>query len=174
MKIEGLGRAHSFIQRVNNAWQRFSSSRAIAYLFLAVVYLLPNPALARWKLIWQVEFDTLCFSTAGSWHDLWRALSTGAELTPPSYFYLTHLILRAAGAGPVALRIPALAVFGLCCVCLYEIVRLIMGWQWAIVSMLLPLATPALCYATEARGYGLELGFATFSLLMWMFASAGG
>jgi hypothetical protein len=39
--------------------------------------------------------------------------------------------------------------------------------------MLLLLDTPALYYATEARGYGLELGFITFSLLMWMWATDG-
>jgi len=173
VKIEGPRLIRTFVQRMRSAWMRFSDSRALVYVSFAIVYLIPNLALARWKLIWQDEFYTLYLSTTRSWHALWSALSTGADQNPPSFFYITHLVFRAAGAGPITLRIPALAGFGLCCICLYEIVRLIMGRQWAVVAILLPLGTPALYYATEARGYGLELGFATFSLLMWMLASDG-
>lgn len=173
VKTEGHRLARSSIRLANSAWLHFSSSRAAVYIFFAAVYLTSNIALARRKLIWKDEFDTLYFSTTRNWHILWSALSTGADQTPPSFFYLTHLILRGAGAGPVTLRIPALTGFGLCCLCLFEIARRMVGREWAVVAMLLPLATPALYYATEARSYGLELGLTTFALLMWLLASAG-
>ena len=129
--------------------------------------------LARNKLIWDDEFFTLYLSKTASWSVLWSALSTGADQHPPSFYYLTHLILNLAGTTHLTLRLTALFGFGLSCLCLYEIARELMGPRWGIPAMLLPLTTPALYYATEARGYGLELGFVTFSLLMWILATEG-
>jgi Dolichyl-phosphate-mannose-protein mannosyltransferase len=165
--------ARSLSSRLSSAWAYCAESRAIAYAFFMVVYVIPNIALARHKLLWDDEFFTLYLSKTASWNDLWRALSTGADQHPPSFYYLTHLILKVAGPSHLTLRFTALFGFGLCCLCLYEIARQMMGPRWGVPAMLLPLTTPALYYATEARGYGLELGLITFSLLMWMFAAEG-
>jgi hypothetical protein len=169
----GLLPARSLSSRLSSAWAYCTDSRAIAYIFFMVVYVIPNIVLARHKLMWDDEFFTLYLSKTASWNDLWRALSTGADQHPPSFYYLTHLILRAAGPSHLTLRFTALFGFGLCCLSLYEIARQMMGPRWGVPAMLLPLTTPTLYYATEARGYGLELGLLTFSLLMWMFAAEG-
>jgi hypothetical protein len=161
------------LRLLNTGWSRCADSRAIAYAFFAVVFIIPNIWLARHKLLWDDEFFTLYLSKTASWSDLWRALSTGADQHPPSFYYLTHLILKVTGSTHLTLRLTALFGFGLSCLCLYEIARHIMGRQWGVPAMLLLLTTPALYYATEARGYGLELGFITFSLLMWVLAAEG-
>jgi hypothetical protein len=163
----------SFLRFLNTAWLRCTDSRAIVYIFFAVAYIIPNVVLARQKLIWDDEFFTLYLSKTASWSDLWRALNTGADQHPPSFYYLTHLIFTVAGTSHLTFRLTALMGFGLSCVCLYEIARHVMGRRWAVPALLLPLTTPTLYYATEARGYGLELGFTTFSLLMWIFATEG-
>ncbi|HEY2645691.1 MAG TPA: glycosyltransferase family 39 protein [Candidatus Acidoferrales bacterium] len=159
--------------RLDRDWSSWTESRAIVYLVFAAAYIVPNVMLAHQKLLWDDEFFTLYLSKTASWSDLWRALSTGADQHPPSFYYLTHLIMKYAGTTNVMLRSTALFGFALACVCLYEIAREIVGHRWGAPAILLPLATPALYYATEARGYGLELGFITFSLLMWMWASDG-
>jgi len=158
----------SLLRLMNTGWSRCANSRVIAYVFFAIAYIIPSVVLARHKLVWVDEFFTLYLSKTASWSDLWRALSTGADQHPPSFYYLTHLILKVAGTSHITLRLTALFGFGLCCLCLYEIARQLVGRQWGVPAMLLPLTTPALYYATEARGYGLELGFITFSLLMWI------
>jgi hypothetical protein len=165
--------ARSLSSRLSSAWASCADSRAIAYVFFMVVYVIPNIVLARNKLIWDDEFFTLYLSKTASWSVLWRALSTGADQHPPSFYYLTHLILNFVGTTHLTLRLTALFGFGLSCLCLYEIARELMGPRWGVPAMLLPLTTPALYYATEARGYGLELGFVTFSLLMWILATEG-
>lgn len=159
--------------RLNRDWSFWADSRAAAYLLFAVVYVVPSVMLARQKLMWDDEFFTLYLSKTKNWADLWRALSTGADQHPPTFYYLTHLIFKVAGTSHALLRLPAIVGFALCSFCLYEIAREIMGRRWAVAAMLVPLATPSVYYATEARGYGLELGFITCSLLMWFWAAEG-
>jgi len=166
-------RIPSFFGLPNWAWSRYAESRSIAYVFFAAVYIIPNVMLARQKLIWDDEFFTLYLSKIPTWNELWRALSTGADQHPPTFYYLTHLIFRFAGTSHLTLRSTALVGFGLCCLCLYEIARRLIGPRWAVPAMLAPMTTSALYYATEGRGYGLELGFVTLSLLMWIFALEG-
>lgn len=168
-----LRTAASLWDRLIGGWSRFADSRALAYLFFAVAYIVPNVVLARHKLIWDDEFFTLYLSRIPNWTELWRALSTGADQHPPSFYYLTHLIFNIAGTTHVTLRLTALVGFGLSCICLFEIARQMIGTKWGVPAMLLPLTTPALYYASEARGYGLELGFVSFSLLTWILAAEG-
>jgi hypothetical protein len=152
-------------------WSRWAESRSVAYVFFAALYIAPNVWLARRKLIWDDEFFTLYLGKTTGWNDLWQALSTGADQHPPAFYYLTHLVFRLAGASHLTLRASALVGFGLCCVCLYEIARRLIGPRWAVPALLLPLTSPVLYYATEARGYGLELGLVTCALLMWVLAA---
>jgi hypothetical protein len=161
----------SLLNLLNRDWSRWAESRSIAYIFFAALYILPSMVLARQKLIWDDEFFTLYLSKIPNWSELWRALSTGADQHPPTFYYLTHLIFRFAGASHLTLRSTAIAGFGVSCVCLYEIARRLLGARWAAPAMLAPITAPVLYYATEARGYGLELGFATLSLLMWILAT---
>lgn len=165
--------ARPWLSSLNRGWSRCADSRAIAYTFFAFAYIIPNIILARHKLIWDDEFFTLYLSKTASWSELWRALSTGADQHPPSFYYLTHLIFKMAGTSHLTLRSTAIFGFGLSCLCMYEIARQMLGRRWGMPAMLLLLTSPALFYATEARGYGLELGFVTFSLLMWILAAEG-
>src|SRR4051812_3015253 len=76
-------------------WQRSANSRLLAYLTFLGIYTLPPLYIARTKSLWDDEFFTLYLSTTKNWADLIAALSTGADQHPPSYYYLTHLILGA-------------------------------------------------------------------------------
>ena len=104
----------------------------------------PNLVLAHHKLLWDDELFTLYLSKTRGWTELWRAMSTGADQHPPSFYYLTHLIFRLTGTTHVTLRLAPLICFALFCVCLCEIARLVVGPRWTLVALLLPLTTPAL------------------------------
>ena len=162
----------ALLLRLEAVWRRSADSRAIAYTLFAILYSVPNLVLAHRKLMWTDEFFTLYLSKT-NWNELWRALSTGGDQHPPSFYYLTHLIFNLAGTTHLTLRLAPLIGFGLFCICLCEIARRVVGRRWALVALLLPLTTPDLDYATEGRGYGIELGFVTFSLLMWILAAEG-
>src|SRR6516225_6212233 len=165
--------ARSFLIQLEAGWSQCAGSRAVAYVLFAIFYVFPNLMHAHRKLMWDDEFFTLYLSKTKNWTELWRALSTGADQHPPSFYYLTHLIFRLAGSTHVTLRLAPLVCFALFCVCLCEIARLLVGPRWTLVALLLPLTTPALYYATEARGYGMEVGFVTFSLWMRILAAEG-
>jgi hypothetical protein len=158
---------------MNEIWSRCADSRFVVYAFFAIIYVPLYILQAHHKLMWDDEFFTLYLSKTSGWNDLWTALSTGADQHPPSFYYLTHLIFMLAGTSHITLRLTALFGFGLCCICSYEIVRNLMGRRWAVPALLLPLTCPASYYATEARGYGLELGFVTLALLTWVLATEG-
>jgi len=168
-----LGKARALLPWIEAAWSRCADSRAIIYILFTFLYSVPNLVLAHRKLMWSDEFFTLYLSKTRNWSELWRALSTGGDQHPPSFYYFTHLIFKLAGTTHITLRVAALFGFGLFCVCLYEIARLVVERRWAPVALLLPLTTHDLYYATEARGYGIEVGFVTFSLLMWILAAEG-
>ena len=172
-KEVGAPPVRSFGHPLSAAWLRCSESRAITYSLFAIAYIIPTVWLIRHKLMWDDEFFTLYVSKTMGWSDLWRALKTGADQHPHSFYYLTHVIFKVAGTSHLTLRLTALLGFGLCCLCLYEIARHVVGRRWGLAAMLLPLTTPALYYATEARGYGIQLGFITFSILMWIWATQG-
>ena len=169
----GLRGARALLVRLEAAWSRGADSRVFAYVLFTILYIWPNLVLAHQKLLWSDEFFTLYLSETRNWSELWRALSTGGDQHPPSFYYLIHLIFKLVGTTNLTLRLAPLIGFGLFCVCLYEIARRVVGRRWAVVALLLPLTTPALYYATEARGYGIEVGFVTFSLLMWILAAEG-
>ncbi|GAC1362313.1 MAG: hypothetical protein NVSMB3_10530 [Acidobacteriaceae bacterium] len=152
--------------------ERFAASRALVLALFTVVYLLPTIYLSRIKLLWDDEFFTLYLARASSWKSLMQALATGADQHPPSFYYLTHWIMKVFGTGHVTLRLTAIVGFWLMCVCLYEIVRSLTTPMWGIVGMLFPLTTNLYYYATEARGYGLVTGFAALALLCWLKATA--
>src|SRR5215469_7795486 len=169
----GLRGARALLVRLEAAWSRGADSRVFAYVLFTILYIWPNLVLAHQKLLWSDEFFTLYLSETRNWSELWRALSTGGDQHPPSFYYLIHLIFKLVGTTNLTLRLAPLIGFGLFCVCLYEIARRVVERRWALVALLLPLTTPALYYATEARGYGIEVGFVTFSLLMWILAAEG-
>src|ERR1700760_3429540 len=80
------------------AWVRYFESRLVAYAFFLAIYIVPNVVLARTKLIWDDEFFALYFAKITSWGELLRALRTGADQHPPSFYSLTHLIFQLFGA----------------------------------------------------------------------------
>ena len=154
-------------------WLHLSSSRVAAFLFFGAVYIWPTTTLARNKLLWDDEFFTLYLSKTKTWNELLEAMATGADQHPPSFYYLTHWIFNLAGTTHLTLRLTAIVGFGLGCLCLYEIVSRMLNRSWGLGAMLLPLTSNLYYYASEGRGYGLELGLVSFAVLMWMLACDG-
>lgn len=152
-----------------SVWLReAAASRLLVYTAFSVLYLVPTIWLCRFKLIWEDEFLTYYLARTPDWHSLLQAMLTGADQTPPPVFYLTHWLLHIFGNSHLVLRLPALVGFWLLCICAYEIVRSLVNPSWAIVAMLFPLTTDLYRYASQARGYGLVMGFTALAVLCWL------
>jgi 4-amino-4-deoxy-L-arabinose transferase-like glycosyltransferase len=145
------------------------------FVGLSVVYALLTWVLARRKLMWNDELYTYYIARLPSMHDVWNALMSRGEQTPPFFFVITRLSFRLFGVNHVSIRLPEILAFWTMTVCLYVFVRRRMSAMSALCAAAFPLVTMAFPYAYEARPYGLVLGFAALALVSWQAAiSAAG
>ncbi len=145
----------------------------LALFMCSVVYFCFTVPIALRKLMWDDEFFTLYISGAASFSEIWKAVLTGADQHPPSFYFLTHTVFSGFGISHLTLRLPAMLGFWLMLLCLYAIVARRTSPIYGLAAMLFPLLTWIVRYATEARGYGLVLGFGSLALLCWLCASDG-
>lgn len=122
---------------------------------------------AQRKLLWDDEFFTLYLSRPNSMKGILEGLRTGADQHPPLFYYLTHQVTSLFGLSHLTVRLLPMLGFGLMCVCLFYLLRNRTSVLWAFLGMLMPLASTAIYYATEARGYGIVLGFCSLAFLAW-------
>ena len=137
------------------------------FLLFFPAYLTISILTARRKLLWDDEFFTLYLSRPDTMNGILKGLKTGADQHPPLFYYLTHQITWLFGLSHLTVRLLPLAGYGLMCVCLFYLLRRRTSVLWAFLGMLMPLASTAIYYATEARGYGMMLGFCALALLSW-------
>src|SRR4029453_11368820 len=126
----------------------------------SVAYLAISAVLASTKLLWNDELFTLYTAQLQTYSDIWSLLASGVEGMPPTFHILSRMFLRMFGVNPVALRLPEILGVGVMSLCLFVIVSRRSSAVYGLVAMVLPLVTHAFYYATEARSYGLVLGFA--------------
>src|SRR5207247_6994340 len=91
------------------AWLEAHAGLAIGGF--VVVYALGTGALAWRKPLGNDEIFTYLIARAASLGDLWRALESGAEHTPPLSHLLTRGSFGVSRMGHRALRAPALVCF---------------------------------------------------------------
>jgi hypothetical protein len=157
--------------QIEYAVERLTSRRLLVITVFTTFYSVLTVQLAAHKLFWEDELFTVYIS-AGNWTEILKALATGADQHPPSFYYLTHLITNLLGPAHVTVRATAIFGFWLMCVCLNEIGRRLMSPAWGAVLMLLPcVSAHYLYYASEARGYGLMCGFTALAVLSWLVAT---
>jgi hypothetical protein len=139
---------------------------SFSILYLAVTYLI-----ALRKPLWNDELYTLYIARLPSISAVWAALSTGAEQIPPFFYVLTRVSLAFFGASELSLRLPEIMGFWMMSLCLFRFVSKRAPALYGFLAMLFPLVTGAYYYASEARPYGLVLGFSALALLCWQAAT---
>ncbi len=142
----------------------------LVVVLFTLTYLVPTLKLAESKAIWDDEFFTLSISR-NTPSEILKASATGADQTPPVFFFVTHTVMQLLGSSHLALRLPAILGYWLACVCLFLFVSRRTSNSWGVIAMLCPMATWGYFYAYEARGYGMLLGFSALALLAWQRAT---
>ena len=104
---------------------------------------------------------------------IWTALATGSDGQPFPSYVLNHYSQKLLGDTSFAIRLPETIGFLIFCTSLYFFARRHTGRLYALGAALLPLASGALYYATEARPYAMELGCFGIALLCWQTAADG-
>jgi hypothetical protein len=161
-------RFRGFLERLADQFERKSG------YFLAgasILYFAITTIIAFHKPLWNDELYTFYMAKLPSLSDLWAALSTGGEQIPPFFYMLTQTSLMLFGTSELSLRLPEIIGFWAMCLCLYRFISKRAHVLCGFLAMLFPLVTGAYDYASEARPYGLIMGFSGLSLVFWQSAT---
>jgi cytochrome b561 len=151
---------------------RLEERRYFILLLLTILYACGAMLHARSKPLWYDEIVTVVAASAPDAAGAWKT-AQAFDANPPLVHLLTHFAMRWFGPGEVAVRLPAIAGFWIFCLCLFRFTRRRAGILYALVALLLPIATEAYNYAFEARAYGPELAFCGIALVAWQAAAEG-
>jgi len=146
--------------------------RYLVLAALTLVYAAGVAGRAAARPFWYDEIITLVAARATNLGECLKAALV-IDANPPLPHLATHLAIRWFGLTEVTARLPAMAGFWVFCLSLFAFVRRRKGTLFGFCALLLPLITDALPYATEARAYGMELGFCGIALLAWQAAAEG-
>ena len=123
--------------------------------------------------MWNDELYTYYIAHLPTMRDVWAALMSRGEQTPPFFYVITRLSLRVFGDNNLALRLPEMLGFWVMIVCLFVFVARRASPFSALCAMVFPLVSIAYRFAFEARPYALVLGFGAIALLSWQTVTSG-
>jgi Dolichyl-phosphate-mannose-protein mannosyltransferase len=158
--------------RVSRRFSVASSPAALIGMF-AMIYGVTALAHAQ-RRFWYDELFTLYISKLPHFSDVWAALMDGLDFNPPILYASTRLSYALFGVNPTSTRLPQMVGFLVMSVCLYLFVRRRCGNLFGFAAMCLPPITAAYYYATEARAYGIVLGWCGLAAVFWQRSAEGG
>ncbi|HZS54831.1 MAG TPA: glycosyltransferase family 39 protein [Bryobacteraceae bacterium] len=148
------------------------SHGVLTVCIFSVIYWIVTCALGASKLLWYDELWTYYPAKLKTAVDTWNFFMRGNDLHTP----LASLAVRAAtalfGNNELGIRIPVIAAYWFMCVCIYAFVSRCCSRVFAAAAMMFPLIASTYYYATEARPYGIVLGFSAAAILCWQRASS--
>ncbi len=165
-RVPSLCRTKALLERIAR------SQRFLLVLFF-FIYTAGFGLIGAKKILWNDELFTLYISRLPHFDDIWAALKTGAEQTPPLSFAITRASVCMLGTSGLTIRLPEILAFGLMCSCLFCLVSRRTSPVFGFISMLFPFMTTAFNYVVEGRAYALVVAFTSFALLCWMWAGEG-
>jgi len=147
---------------VESPW--FASAVLLLVVASELVALLSK---ASRKPFWNDELIALGVSSLRPFSLLWKALQSGADSMPPSYYPLVQLAGTLPGDQQVTLRLPSILGYILTLLGVYWFARKRLPVSAALTAVVLITLTPFREYAFEARSYSLLVGFLAISAVFW-------
>jgi len=123
------------------------------------------------RRFWYDELFTFYMARLPDLQTIWAALKDGADHNPPLLYVATKISHSLFGYGEFATRVPAMLGYLLMCFSLLIFVGRRSGRTYGMAAMVFPLMTGAYSYATEARSYGMVLGFGAAAVVAYQFAA---
>jgi hypothetical protein len=140
---------------------------------LTAIYAMNAASRAAARPFWYDEIITLVAARQPDLSTALKAAGAMDAVNPPLPHFATYFAIRWFGLSEVTARLPVIAGFWVYCLCIYCFVARRKGPLIGLSALLLPVVTEALLYATEARAYGLVLGFCGVLLVAWQAAAEG-
>lgn len=122
-------------------------------------------AAANHRHLWHDELYTYYIAQAPSLADLWKDLNL--DLNPPLLYLAARPAMSLFGPTAFAVRLPSIVSLLCGSLCLYSLVERSLKPSYGLLAVLIFWSTPAFDFATEARPYGLLLGFFGLAMFSW-------
>ncbi len=140
------------------------SSLRLVIFALLVFYLLLTAAQTS-RHLWHDELYSYYIAKSPSLIALWHNIKL--DLNPPLIFLAERYSLKFFGDNLYAARIPSILGFLMGSFCLGKFVANRLRPSYGILAVLVFWVTPFEYFATEARPYGLVIGFFGMAMLAW-------
>jgi hypothetical protein len=163
-------RIQPFLRHLERARNRLENAQIpsfltrLALLGLLVFYFLIT-AIMSTRQLWHDELFTYYIAQAPSLNRLWEELHL--DLNPPLSYLAARASLALLGDHPYAVRFPSILAFLAGSLCLYIWVARRLRPSYGFLAMLAFWSTPFFYYSSEARPYGLVIGFFGMALLAY-------
>jgi Dolichyl-phosphate-mannose-protein mannosyltransferase len=131
---------------------------------LVVFYLLITGVMAT-RQLWHDELFTYYIARSSTLGVLWQNIQL--DLNPPLQYLAVRASLSLLGDNPYATRFPCILAFLAGSLCLYVCVARRLRPAYGLLAVLAFWTTPFFYYATEARPYGLVIGFFGMAMLAY-------
>lgn len=136
------------------------------------IYLLVT-ALHGLRRFWYDELFTFYVCRLPGMGAVWAALKEGVDLNPPLFYAATRACQTVFGSGELGTRVPAILGFLGMSLCIFRFVSRYGSRMAALAAMTFPVITGTYYYASEARAYGMVLGFSALAAVFWQAAARG-
>ena len=162
-----MSRVQRIARWANRLAEHADRSRVLPIAVLSLLYVAVTIVFAQRKLMWNDELYTYYMARLPSMSDVWAALMSRGEQTPPFFYWTTRVSLDLFGVNNLSVRLPEILGFWVMLASLYVFVARRASSLSGVCAAAFPLVTIAYSYAFEARPYGLLLGFAAVALVSW-------
>jgi uncharacterized membrane protein len=170
MESKSEERAWPFLPRVERLRDRLENVKVPSFLSklalwgLIVFYFLITAVMSM-RQLWHDELFTYYIAQAPSLSRLWEELHL--DLNPPLLYLVTRASMDLLGDSSYAVRLPSILAFLAGSLCLYVWVARRLRPSYGLLAMLAFWSTPFFYYSSEARPYGLVIGFFGMALLAY-------
>jgi len=160
--------------RIRDRWDRIAAALErkwlVSVILFAEVYAVIT-ALHAMRRFWYDELFTFYMCRLPNMSAVWSALKDGADLNPPLFYVVTRACQAAFGNSELATRLPAILGFLVMSLCVFHFVSRFGSRLAGLAAMSFTVITGAYYYASEARAYGLVLGFSGLAAIFWQSAA---
>ncbi len=162
-----MSRVQRIARRANRLAEHADRSRVLPIAVLSLLYVAVTIVFAQRKLMWNDELYTYYMARLPTMSDVWAALMSRGEQTPPFFYWTTRVSFALFGVNNLSVRLPEILGFWVMLASLYVFVARRSSSLAGLCAAAFPLVTIAYSYAFEARPYGLLLGFGALALVSW-------
>jgi hypothetical protein len=154
-------------RQANRLAEHVDRSRVLPIAVLSLLYVAVTIVFAQRKLMWNDELYTYYMARLPTMSDVWGALMSRGEQTPPFFYWTTRVSFALFGVNNLSVRLPEILGFWVMLAALYVFVARRGSSLSGLCAAAFPLVTNAYSFAFEARPYGLLLGFGALALVSW-------